>query len=53
MLLMAMVINPLIIFIYLHRNPYPLVLRCLRESGLTAFFHPQFRGQHPGQYVSV
>ena len=38
MLLMAMVINPLIIFIYLHRNPYPLVLRCLRESGLTAFF---------------
>ena len=37
MLLMALVINPLIIFIYLHRNPYPLVLRCLRESGLTAF----------------
>lgn len=31
MLLMALVINPLIIFIYLHRNPYPLVLRCLRE----------------------
>ena len=38
MLFMALVINPLIIFIYLHRNPYPLVLRCLRESGLTAFF---------------
>ena len=38
MLLMALVINPLIIFIYLHRNPYPLVLRCLRESGLIAFF---------------
>lgn len=38
MLLMALVINPLIIFIYLHRNPYPLVFRCLRESGLTAFF---------------
>ena len=38
MMLMALVINPLIIFIYLHRNPYPLVLRCLRESGLTAFF---------------
>ena len=38
MLLMALVINPLIIFLYLHRNPYPLVLRCLRESGLTAFF---------------
>ena len=38
MLFMALIINPLIIFIYLHRNPYPLVLRCLRESGLTAFF---------------
>ena len=38
MLFMALVVNPLTIFIYLHRNPYPLVLRCLRESGLTAFF---------------
>ena len=38
MLFMALVVNPLIIFIYLRRNPYPLVLRCLRESGLTAFF---------------
>ena len=38
MLFMALVVNPLIIFIYLHRNPYPLVFRCLRESGLTAFF---------------
>ena len=38
MLLMALVINPLIIFIYLHRNPYPLVYRCFKESGLTAFF---------------
>ena len=25
-------------FIYLHCNPYPLVFRCLKESGLTAFF---------------
>ena len=38
MLFMALIVNPLIIFIYLHRNPYPLVLLCLRESGLTAFF---------------
>ena len=38
MLFMALVINPIIIFIYLRRNPYPLVFRCLRESGLTAFF---------------
>lgn len=38
MLFMALVINPLIIFLYLRRNPYPLVFRCLRDSGLTAFF---------------
>ena len=38
MLFMAFVINPIIIFIYLRCNPYPLVFRCLRESGLTAFF---------------
>ena len=38
MLFMALVVSPFIIFVYLHCNPYPLVLRCLRESGLTAFF---------------
>ena len=38
MLLMVLVFGPLVIFLYLHRNPYPLVFRCLRESGLTAFF---------------
>ena len=38
MLTMAFIINPIIIFIYLRCNPDPLVLRCLRESGLTAFF---------------
>lgn len=38
MLFMALVINPIIIFIYLHCNPYPLVFRCLKESGMTAFF---------------
>ena len=38
MLFMALIINPIIIFIYLRCNPYPLAFRCLRESGLTAFF---------------
>lgn len=38
MLFMALIINPFIIFLYLHCNPYPLVLRCLKESGVTAFF---------------
>jgi len=38
MLVTALILNPLIIFCILRRNPYPLVIRCIRESGLTAFF---------------
>ena len=38
MLFMALIVSPFIMFIYLRRNPYPLVFRCLKESGLTAFF---------------
>lgn len=38
MLFVALVVNPLIVWIYTHRNPYPLTLACLRESGVTAFF---------------
>ncbi|EHJ56998.1 serine/threonine transporter sstT [Streptococcus urinalis FB127-CNA-2] len=38
MLFVALVVNPIIVFIILRKNPYPLVLRCLKESGLTAFF---------------
>ncbi|KGR76657.1 serine/threonine transporter SstT [Ureibacillus sinduriensis] len=38
MFFVALVINPLITFIYTRQNPYPLVLRTLRESALTAFF---------------
>ena len=38
MLLVSLVINPIIIAISLKRNPYPLVFRCLKESGITAFF---------------
>ena len=38
MLTVALIINPLIVFLVLRRNPYPLVLRCIRESGVTAFF---------------
>ena len=30
--------NPLIVFIATRQNPYPLILKCLKESGLTAFF---------------
>ncbi|WP_172195871.1 serine/threonine transporter SstT [Saccharibacillus qingshengii] len=38
MLFMALVVNPLIVYATIRSNPYPLVLRCLRESGITAFF---------------
>ncbi len=38
MLFVALVVNPLIVFSQIRRNPYPLVLTCLRESGITAFF---------------
>ena len=38
MLFIALIINPLIVYVYIRSNPYPLVLRCLRESGITAFF---------------
>ena len=34
----SLIINPIIIFAILRRNPYPLVIKCLRESGVTAFF---------------
>ena len=38
MLFMALIVSPTIVAILLHRNPYPLVFRCLRESGVYAFF---------------
>lgn len=38
MLFVALVVNPLIVWSKIRRNPYPLVLTCLRESGITAFF---------------
>ncbi len=38
MLMMALIINPLIVFVKTRRNPYPLVFTALRESGITAFF---------------
>jgi len=38
MLIMALVINPLIVWVRTRTNPYPIVLTALRESGVTAFF---------------
>ncbi len=38
MIFVALVVNPIIVFIKIRQNPFPLVLRCLKESGITAFF---------------
>ena len=38
MLIVALVVNPLIVWVRTRQNPYPLVFTCLRESGVTAFF---------------
>ncbi len=38
MLFVALIVNPLIVWSQIRRNPYPLVWMCLRESGVTAFF---------------
>jgi serine/threonine transporter len=38
MLIMALIINPLIVWVKTRSNPYPIVLTALRESGVTAFF---------------
>ena len=34
----ALIMNPLIVYLHIHRNPYPLVWTTLKESGLYAFF---------------
>lgn len=38
MLFVALIVNPLIVFLCLKKNPFPLIFVCLKNSGLTAFF---------------
>jgi serine/threonine transporter len=38
MAFVAFIMNPIIVFVKIRENPYPLVFKCLKESGLTAFF---------------
>lgn len=38
MLAVALIVDPLVVAICLKRNPYPLVFKCFKESGVTAFF---------------
>lgn len=38
MAVVAFIINPIIVFIGIRKNPYPLVFKCIKDSGITAFF---------------
>ena len=38
MLFVAFVLNPLLAYLKMRKNPYPLIMTCIKESGLTAFF---------------
>ncbi|MFA0086547.1 serine/threonine transporter SstT [Vibrio sp. 10N.286.49.C2] len=38
MAIIALIVNPIIVYVKTKQNPYPLVFQCLRESGVTAFF---------------
>ena len=38
MLAVALILNPILVFLAIRANPYPLVFRCLRESAVMAFF---------------
>ena len=38
MFVSALIINPIMVFLCIRKNPYPLVWRCIRQSGVTAFF---------------
>ena len=38
MLIVALMVNPLIVFLVTRRNPYPVIFECLESSGVTAFF---------------
>jgi len=38
MAFVALVVNPAIAFFMIRQNPYPLVFKCLKQSGITAFF---------------
>jgi serine/threonine transporter len=38
MSVMALIVNPLIVFLITRKNPYPIIFQCLKDSGITAFF---------------
>ena len=38
MIFVAIVVNPIIVYLTIRENPFPIVFKCLKESGITAFF---------------
>ncbi len=38
MIVIALIVNPIIVFLNIKQNPYPLVFKCLKDSFITAFF---------------
>ncbi|WP_418909828.1 serine/threonine transporter SstT [Bacillus pinisoli] len=38
MIFVSLVVNPILVYALIKQNPYPLVFKCLKESGMTAFF---------------
>ncbi|EMJ8106797.1 serine/threonine transporter SstT [Acinetobacter baumannii] len=47
MLFVALVINPILVGLTIRGNPYPLVFKCLKESGITAFFTRSSAANNP------
>jgi serine/threonine transporter len=53
MFFMALVVNPMIAFFMIRQNPYPLVIKCLKQSGITAFFTRSSAANIPVNSVSI
>ena len=53
MLLVALVVNPLLVWWKIRRNPFPLVLLCSRRKRRLRLLHLQLCGEHSGEYGAV
>ena len=53
MLFDALIINPIIVFLNIRENPYPLVLKCLKDSGITAFLYQKLGGEYSRQHEAL
>lgn len=53
MLLVALVVNPLLVFWKIRRNPYPLVFACLRVKRRLCLLYPQLCRQYSSEYGAV